>query len=393
MTQPRPRTPGALQRAFYYLRTEGSSSPSHDAWAIGLGLFIGCSPLIGLHLGLCFLAGWIFGLNRVKLYLAANLINPLIMPIVMFTEIQVGSWVRRGQTYPISLDGLASLDPWHFGLDLFIGSLFIGGAIGSVVGFLTFATLGRALRDPAFAALVKSASDRYLSSGITAWEFARAKLRNDPVYRQAVTAGLLPVQGALLDIGCGQGLLLAIVAAAREAGLAGTWPAEWAPPPRELTLAGIELRPRVATIAREALAGAATIQTGNILDAPPVDALDVIVMFDVLHLLAVEEQERLLSAVVSALKPGGRLLLREADAAGGSRFQFVRFGNRLTALVQRRWRATFAFRTADEWRALLARHGLQVDDAKAMGTMAFANVMLVGTKPASASADARRDGI
>jgi ABC-type uncharacterized transport system permease subunit len=56
--------------------------------------------------------------------------------------------------------------------------------------------------------------------------------------------------------------------------------------------------------------------------------------------------------------------------------------------VQRRWRARFAFRTAAAWRALLERHGLQVDEAKPMGTVTFANVLMVGTKPAAASAAA-----
>jgi uncharacterized protein (DUF2062 family)/SAM-dependent methyltransferase len=378
----RPRQPGALQRAVYYLRTEGSGSRARDAWAIGLGLFIGCSPLIGLHLGLCLLTGWLFGLNRVKLYLAANLINPLIMPLVMFTEIQVGSWVRRGHGYSIDLEAFVTLDPWHFGQDLFVGSVIVGAAVAGLVGGLTFATLGRSLRDPAFAALVKVASDRFLGSGITAWEFARAKLRNDPVYRQVITTGLLPERGLLLDVGCGQGLLLAIVAAARAAAEEGTWPGEWARPPRHVTLVGVDLRPRVAQIAREALADVATIEQVDARTLVDSDrTADVIALFDVLHLMNGDEQERLLDAVIAALPPGGRLLVREADAAGGWRFRFVRFGNWLTALTQRRWRQTFHFRTDAEWRALLARHGLRVDSAP-MGTVAFANVLIVGSKPA-----------
>jgi len=104
-----PRTPGALQRAIYYLRTEGSGSRSHDAWAIGLGLFIGCSPIIGGHLAMCLVAGWVFGLNRVKLYLAANLIGIPLMPPVLFAELQIGSWLRRGHAYPISMDALGTI--------------------------------------------------------------------------------------------------------------------------------------------------------------------------------------------------------------------------------------------------------------------------------------------
>jgi hypothetical protein len=104
------------------------------------------------------------------------------------------------------------------------------------------------------------------------------------------------------------------------------------------------------------------------------------VLFDVLHLMAAEEQEKLLGALVDALPPGGKLLVREADASGGWRFRFVRFGNRLTAWTQRRWTPTFHFRRAAQWRALLERFGLTVEDPREMGTASFANVLLVGIK-------------
>jgi uncharacterized protein (DUF2062 family)/2-polyprenyl-3-methyl-5-hydroxy-6-metoxy-1,4-benzoquinol methylase len=382
LTHHRPRAPGRLQRAIYQLRTEGSGSRARDAWTIGIGLFIGCSPLIGFHLGIALLVGWLLGLNRVKLYLAANLMNPLILPGIFFAEVQTGAWLRQGHAYPITTDIFHTLEPWHFGLDLLIGSLIIGAAIGAFGGLMTFLAFGRSLRDPAFTALVKEASDRYLASGITAWEFARGKLRNDPAYRQVVTGGLLPTHGRLLDIGCGQGLLLALIAAARAAGRAGTWPAEWAAAPVDLELTGIELRPRIARIASEALGDAASIHQADVR-ALPVASTEIIALFDVLHLMSAPEQESLLTVLVAALTPGGALLVREADAAGGWRFHAVRFGNRLTAIVTRRWRTRFHFRTAAEWHTLLERYDLDVADVRpAGGGTPFANILLVARKRA-----------
>jgi hypothetical protein len=44
--------------------------------------------------------------------------------------------------------------------------------------------------------------------------FARAKLRRDPVYLAVLRGGWLPDRGTLLDLGCGRGLLLALLAVA-----------------------------------------------------------------------------------------------------------------------------------------------------------------------------------
>lgn len=290
-----------------------------------------------------------------------------------------------------------------------VKSVIVGCVLGALASLL--ARFGRARRDPEFSALTKAAGDRYLRSGVTPWLFARTKLRTDPVYRHAVTTGLVPMAARLLDIGCGQGLLLAIVAAAREVADYGSSPADWAVPPRNVSLVGVERRPRIAQMARGALAGDAIIHTDDVrvllaktapttagselidsaADSPGLTSPglhshadldfrpDVVALFDVLHLMSAVEQERLLEGVIAAIPPGGRLLVREADAAGGSRFRIVQFGNLLIALAQCRWRSTFHYRTAGEWQAVLGRNGLQVD-LRPMGTASFANVLLVGTK-------------
>ncbi len=262
MTTRHSRSPTRLQRLVHTLRTEGGSR-AREAWAIGLGILIGCSPLVGLHLALCVAVGWLAGLNRLKLYLAANLVNPLILPAVFFVEVQAGSWLRRGDVYALSLAAFRAVDPWQFGADLLIGSLVVGGSAGGVAGLLTFFARGRSYRDPFFTALVRRTADRYLGTSITAWEFAGAKLRLDPAYRSVVTTGLLPPEGVLWDVGCGQGLLLALVAETQHAARAGTWPQVWAPPPVNLRLVGVELRPRVADLARHALGDDGEIVTGD----------------------------------------------------------------------------------------------------------------------------------
>ena len=91
-----------LRRTFYELRLEGEG-PGREAAALGLGVFIGCTPLYGFHLILCWIAGWALRLNRLKLYLAANISNPLFAPFLIFIELQTGAWIRRSDLHDLSI--------------------------------------------------------------------------------------------------------------------------------------------------------------------------------------------------------------------------------------------------------------------------------------------------
>ena len=386
-SQRRVRAPSRLQRVIYTLRTEGGSR-GQEAWAIGLGLAVGFSPFIGLHLGMCVALGWLFGLNRLKLYLAANLVNPLIMPGVLFAEVQLGSWLRSGDTYALSMDAFSFMDPWHFGLDLLLGGMVLSILGGLVAGVLTFMLMGRRFRDPDFTRLTAAAADRYLGTSLTAWEFARAKLRGDPVYRAVLASGWLPASGVIVDVGCGPGLLLALVAQATEEAHDGRWPDGWPAPPAGLRLHGIELRPRAADLARYALGDAAEIQTADAREAQLPETIDLAAIFDVLHLIDRPSQGPLVARIAAAMRPGALLLVREADAAAGWRFRLVRFGNRITALCRGRWRARFAFRTAAEWQAELSGHGFEVSIAPMGEGTPFANVLLVARRQATQSTTA-----
>ena len=382
-SQRRVRAPSRLQRVIYTLRTEGGTR-GQEASAIGLGLAVGFSPFIGLHLGMCIALGWFLGLNRLKLYLAANLVNPLIMPGVLFVEVQLGSWIRRGSIYALSMDAFSSMDPWHFGLDLLLGGMVLSILGGLAAGVLTYAALGRRYCDPEFTRLTSAAADRYLGTSLTAWEFARAKLRRDPVYRAVLSSGWLPPSGVLVDVGCGPGLLLALLIQACEDANEGQWPpAGWPPPPADLQLHGIEVRPRAGDLARYAVGDAADIQTADARAALLPAVIDVAAIFDVLHMVDRASQRPLVARIAAAMRPGGVLLVREADAAAGWRFRLVRLGNRVTALLRGRWRPQFAFRTAAEWQAELAGLGFEVSVAPMAKGTPFANVLLVARRLAT----------
>ena len=373
-----------MRRAFHGLRTEGAGAVRETA-AVGLGVFVGCLPIYGFHLLLCWAIGSALGLNRLKVYLAANISNPLVAPWLLVAEIQAGAWVRRGSFQSLSPSAIKSAGIAMVGSDLFVGSLCVGGALAAVAAALTYATRWRSGADGGFMELARSASDRYVDAGITAWEFAWGKLRNDPVYRATLSAGTLASGGTLLDIGCGQGLALAILAEAVRTFRAGSWPAGWPAPPHFERMTGIETRRRIAALARTAL--------GRDADIVAADARTVslgrpraVLLFDVLHMLRPEDQEALLAALAAQLEPGGVMLVREADAGAGWRVTAVRVGNRLKALAIGRWRQEFHHRSAAEWRACFLRHGFR-GDVRNMGEgTAFANVFFRLTAEADGSA-------
>jgi SAM-dependent methyltransferase len=232
-----------------------------------------------------------------------------------------------------------------------------------------------------FLAIVRGAADRYVGTSLTAWAFARGKLRSDPVYRATLSPDVLPSGGALLDIGCGQGLTLALLGEARVAHASGRWPQHWPPPPRFDRMVGVETRRRAAALAREALASEAEIIQAD-ARALPLEPARVVVLFDVLHMMTPEEQDALLRAIATRLEPGGVVLVREADASAGWRFTAVWLAFRLKALVLGSWRQPFHARTEGEWHACFANHGFLVD-ARPMGHgTPFANVLFRLTAPA-----------
>jgi len=379
----RPRL-SRLRRVVWELRTEGAGTV-REAAAIGLGVFIGCSPLYGFHLALCLVIGWCLGLNRLKMYLAANISNPFMAPLLIFTELQTGAWLRRDQLHALTLEAVKSVDPWSFGADLILGSLVIGGLLGLLTGTATYLVTRAGNDDPWFAMLARRAADRYVSTSITAWEFARGKLLGDPLYRTILTECGLPSGGTLVDVGCGQGLMLALLAECEAAWREGTWTSSWPAPVVFDRLVGVETRPRAAEIARLALGGAAAIVQGDARRFVPTGSR-VMLFFDVLHMMPLADQEQLLAFSAQVLAPGGTILVREPDAAAGWRFFTVRAGNAAKAALTGNLRQTFHFRTAKDWTACFTRLGFDVDMRDAGEGTPFANMLFVLTGQARESA-------
>jgi SAM-dependent methyltransferase len=220
-----------------------------------------------------------------------------------------------------------------------------------------------------FARLVDAASAPYRAAGRFAWHFARGKLRGDPVFRHLLEAGLIPTGARVLDLGCGQGLLGALLAAV--------------PAPRIASYRGIELMARDVERARRALGAACGVERGDIREMD-LGAADVVVILDVLHYMARDVQDEILRRVRTALAGGGVLLLRVGDAAAGLPFRLSNAVDWLVALARGHGATRFHCRSVAQWRSALEALEFDVQAEPMSRGTPFANVLLraqLGRRP------------
>ncbi|HEV8647142.1 MAG TPA: class I SAM-dependent methyltransferase [Burkholderiales bacterium] len=236
---------------------------------------------------------------------------------------------------------------------------------------------------PEVRALLRSAARPYLAAGLYPYFFARGKLAYDPVFVSLLRRSGIPDGARILDLGCGQGLLAAVLIAARRQYEAGAWPAGWPAPPATTQLYGIELQERAASWARIALAGGASIQTGDLRHAVLPDA-DAIFILDVLHYLEPEAQRRVLDQAAHALRAGGTLFMRIADIAAGLRFGFTRVADRFSAIMRAQRLPLHHHRSLADWIAMLHSFGFVVEAEPMSAGTPFANMLLTaraGSRP------------
>jgi SAM-dependent methyltransferase len=233
--------------------------------------------------------------------------------------------------------------------------------------------------DPAAERLFAAAGRRYAPAGRFARHFAEGKLRGDPVFAEILRRGLIPDGARVLDLGCGQGCLLALLVAAREEHRAGRWPPGWPPPPARLALRGIDFLAKDVARARMALGEEATVERGDLRTAP-LPPGDVVVLMDVLHYLEPDAQERLLARIARALGPGGLFLTRVGDPSAGFAAALTWVIDQAVAVARGQGLHRFHRRSVAEWTAALERHGLAVTPEPMNGRTPFANVLLLGRK-------------
>jgi uncharacterized protein (DUF2062 family) len=345
------------------------TAPGRLAAAVLVGCIVGCTPLFGLHLPLCIALAWLLGLNQVVVYGAANLSVPPMIPFLGVASVQLGERLLHHRWLVLQR---ADFSSWHatreiahrFFADWMVGGVCLGAAIGLGAGGAAYAILvarrARAAARPV-AAAIERAPRRYDGLHPRFKWYARMKYRMDPCYR--AIAPLVPEGAFTVDLGTGLGMLpvlLGLCGGGRRA-LGIEWDAD-------KVACGLH--------AARALTGV-EIAAGDVRSCalPP---CDVITLVDVLHYYGADEQRTLLGRCKEALRPGGRLLVREGDRerTGGARF--TRLVER--AMVRLGWNRgpTVRFRPVAELRADLEALGFRVRVDEVAGRLHPGNVLLVG---------------
>jgi 2-polyprenyl-6-hydroxyphenyl methylase/3-demethylubiquinone-9 3-methyltransferase len=180
--------------------------------------------------------------------------------------------------------------------------------------------------------------------------FVRARLALAPLETLAAKA-----QGTtILDVGCGHGVLVALLAEAH--------------PGRHVV--GIDPDERKIAWAKASIGRAANVELRacliETLAAERPGSFDSVIVADVFCLVARSAWPSFLDAARRLLRPGGQLLLKDAEDDGSWRVTKALWQERLMVRLLRRTHASgIGFASRAEWHEVLATAGFTVDDTTA----------------------------
>jgi uncharacterized protein (DUF2062 family)/precorrin-6B methylase 2 len=346
--------------------------------AVAVGVFIGCTPFLGLQVLLAIAIATLFKLNRIAVLLGVQVSTPPVTPFLLFADAQVGAVLLHRHWLPISLEAVRGAPKAKWVLDLFLellaGGLVVGVILALGFGGLTAYVVQRHRAQNRLSEQVPSAELQRLEHQLRKlprrWRsYARWKLRLDPVYPLILAA--LPQEVHLVDLGSGIGLLPYLVAMSRPGARIDA--VEWDARKIQLARKLLENLPSVKIHQEDARQYA--------LESP-----GALTLIDVLHYSSWDEQTAWLSRCADALQPGGVLIIRELDTSQVQRPWSVRLEQLAVRLGWNRGAGVEVWSPAEIANDLTAL-GFTVVLQSAGAGFFRSNVLLIARKPGAQRLD------
>lgn len=407
-----------LRRAWRELR--GSElSAGRAAAAVAMGLFIGSQPIFGCHTPLVLVFCLRFQLDVVIAWVAANISNPFFAPALLTAELQVGAYLRTGRWLRLDDEKMSWMQALsRFPEYMLLGGPVVGLALAVLGGALIFGAValkrrrssglgGRRIEPyrlpadaPPWVQAVERVAARYsppqgaTPAQRTRFHYVRLKLLGDPVARLITDiAGDRPAAlGEVLDIGTGAGqlpiLLLELGRASQVRGL------DW---DRAKIDDALRARDGSSVVIGAAPHHESSSERGAVSAVPRLAAefwcsdaregalgeADTVLLIDLLHYFRIEEQDAILRRAAAAVRPGGRLLVREADTERGWRSSVTLIEERIFTALRFNRGERVRFRPVREIVALLEDLGFTCEMKAAWGKTPFSNVLIISRRRAA----------
>ncbi len=124
-------------RALWAQAKRERGTPRELALAVAVGVFVGCSPALGIHGLVAVGAATALRLNRLWAWIGSRLSNMITLPFVVYVQIQVahrlrtGTWMELEREHIVDQVG-ALLGDWLLGL------VTLGTVISMFMGLLAY---------------------------------------------------------------------------------------------------------------------------------------------------------------------------------------------------------------------------------------------------------------
>jgi len=207
---------------------------------------------------------------------------------------------------------------------------------------------------------------RYRKSPVFTRLFLAARWWLTPYSRMSA---YLPLQGKMVDLGCGHGLFS--IAAATQAS--------------DRQIIALDHDAERIQLATDATSDLTQIQwsRGDLIDLPSQHSgLSGIAMIDVMHYFEPHHQINLLKTAYHRLGPGGVLLIREVNPNGGFVSQWNRWYEKLATQIgfTQAKKQALSFRARGDWEETIQSAGFQVS-SEPCSSIIFADILYIARKP------------